>query len=64
MGEIEKERRKKENQRILEMMKRGESLATVDVGATWYPPRPIIKKDLTRLYSDKLKDSKDEVTGE
>lgn len=46
----EKKRIKKANDYILGKMQRGESLATVPPEATWYPPRPRIEKDLSKLY--------------
>lgn len=49
--------RKKENEALIEKMRKGESLATVSVKATWWPPRPIIKKDLAlqkKLFSEKI----------
>lgn len=48
---MDEKKRKQENDRIIERMKRGESLATVPTEATWFPPRPTIKKDLTKLYT-------------
>lgn len=45
--------RKKENDALIEKMRRGESLATVSVSATWWPPRPVIKKDLSLLFGEK-----------
>jgi len=41
------------NADILRRMRNGDPLNTVDSRASWFPPRPIIKKDLTemaRLY--------------
>lgn len=51
--EADKKRIKKANEHILGKMKRGESLATVSTEATWYPPRPRIEKDLSKLYTNK-----------
>lgn len=51
---MKEDQRKRENDALLEKMRKGESLATVSVQATWWPPRPIIKKDLVaqkRLFS-------------
>lgn len=45
--------RMKRNDEILEKFFKGESLAKVPPQATWFPPRPIIKKDhkeMARLY--------------
>jgi hypothetical protein len=47
---MDEKKRIAENKRIIEKMKRGESIATVPTEATWYPPRPRIVKDLTKLY--------------
>ena len=49
--------RKKENARVLLLMKQGHGLSKMPVEATWYPDRPIIEKDkeaIKRLY--KLED--------
>jgi len=53
MTDNEKKRIKKANDFILGKLKRGESLSTVPPEATWFPPRPIQKKDLTKLYITK-----------
>ncbi len=50
MVENEKERRKRENDRVLKLMKTGASLSTIPPSATWFPPRPTIEKDLSKLY--------------
>jgi hypothetical protein len=45
--------RKKRNKSIIERLMRGETLATVPQSATWFPPRPVIKKNqeaLGKLY--------------
>ena len=39
------QRRFRENADLIGRMRRGESLACVERQATWWPPRPIIKKD-------------------
>lgn len=39
------ERRRQENADLIARMKRGESLARCDTQATWWQPRPKIKKD-------------------
>ena len=47
--------RNKRNKSIIERLMRGETLATVPQSATWFPPRPIIKKNqeaLGKLYGD------------
>lgn len=51
---MKEDRRKKENDALLEKMRKGESLTTVSTSATWWPPRPIIKKDFAlqkKLFS-------------
>jgi hypothetical protein len=53
--EKEKETRKKANEELLRKMKSGESLKMVSVQSTWFPPRPIIKKNedkIKELYGD------------
>lgn len=50
------ERRRKENADLIERMKRGEQLSLIDQQASWWPPRPIIKKDweiIRKLAEDK-----------
>lgn len=37
--------RKKKNADLVARMKNGESLALYDATATWFQPRPMIKKD-------------------
>lgn len=42
-------------------MKRGEPLNTVAPSSTWFPPRPIVKKDrdaIKKLYNVDLPDGK------
>lgn len=56
----DKERRKKENERILNLMKSGDSLSTIPTSATWFPPRPTIKKDLSKFYKKKADDDDDD----
>ena len=46
----EKKRIKQANDYVLGKLQRGESLATVPQEATWYPPRPTVEKDLSKLY--------------
>lgn len=44
-----------ENENVLDRWRRGETLAMVPPSATWFPPRPIIKKDqreMARLYGN------------
>lgn len=49
---MNKDQRKKENDALIEKMRKGESLASVSVSATWFPPRPKIKKDLRKRLFD------------
>lgn len=46
---MSKDQIKKDNQRVLELMKNGESLKTVSVKSTWFPPRQKIEKDENAL---------------
>ncbi|MBP9706033.1 MAG: hypothetical protein KBD78_00210 [Oligoflexales bacterium] len=49
----EKTLRQKHNQELLSRMQNGEDLRKFNPEASWYPPRPIVKKDksaLTRLF--------------
>jgi hypothetical protein len=60
-GEKEKDQdnRKKHNQELIRRMRNGDSLKSFDNIASWYPPRPVIKKDpkaIEMLYS--IKDKK------
>lgn len=51
----QRELRLMRNADILRRMRNGDPLNAVDSKASWFPPRPIIKKDLVemaRLYSD------------
>ena len=45
----DRKRRKKENDDIIERMKRGDPLQRISSSATWFPPRPKIKKDTKRF---------------
>lgn len=47
------DRRKKHNLDLIKRMQDGESLTSFDSSASWFPPRPVIRKDakaLARLY--------------
>lgn len=47
--------RKQHNAELLRRMRNGEALNAIDSKASWYPPRPLIKKDereMARLYSN------------
>lgn len=51
------ERRREHNRDLIRRMRNGDSLKTVDSRASWFPPRPIIKKDpdaIRKLYKDGL----------
>lgn len=55
---MDKDRRKKENDELLRKMRDGESLMHTKTSSTWFPPRPIIKKDLKeqkRLFLEEPK---------
>lgn len=46
--------RSKHNSDLIRRMRNGEQLNAVDSKASWYPPRPVIKKDtneMARLYT-------------
>jgi hypothetical protein len=47
--------RKERNKEVLDKYRRGESLSAVPPDATFFPPRPIIRKsaeDIKRLYGE------------
>ncbi len=51
------DRRKQHNSDLLRRMRNGDPLNVVDSRASWYPPRPIIKKDsdeMARVYQAAL----------
>ena len=51
--------RKERNEDILDRLKKGDALSSFDSYASWYPPRPIIKKDskaLGKLYGSRSGD--------
>ena len=37
--------RKENNEYVLKELKAGKPMATIDMSASWFPPRPIIKKN-------------------
>jgi hypothetical protein len=52
----DEERRKQENKDLVERMRRGDVLEKCKGSDTWFPVRPIIKKDekeIERLYGKK-----------
>ena len=49
----EEQRRKRQNEYVLRLLREGKTCTTVAPEATWWPPRPIISKnkdDIIRLY--------------
>lgn len=47
--------RKKHNKDLLRRMQAGESLKAFDSSSSWFPPRPVIRKDqdaIRRLYQN------------
>ena len=57
------EMRKAENDSIIERFKRGEGLSRISSSATWFPPRPIIKKDPKALEFVFSKNKEDDTNG-
>jgi hypothetical protein len=58
---------KTHNKDLIERMKKGESLLKYDTGASWYPVRPVIKKDVNaikKLYDKKEVDEEIVIDGE
>ena len=52
-NEDQKQQRLKRNKEIVERLKKGESTQLIPTHMTWFPPRPIIKKDekvIKQLY--------------
>lgn len=48
-------RRKQHNKKVLKKMEKGESLSSFNSQSSWFPPRPIIKKDkkaVEKLYKN------------
>jgi hypothetical protein len=59
--------RRQHNQDILRRLRSGEALMSYDSKDSWYPPRPIIKKDereMARVYSRDDKRGGDDGMGE
>ena len=53
--------RKKNNADVIERMKEGDSLQRYSAQSSWYPPRPVIKKDaaaIAELYKNSESDDK------
>jgi hypothetical protein len=47
--EQQEQKRRLRNQEILTRMQQGESLNCFDSYTSWFPPRPIVKKDRTGM---------------
>lgn len=43
-------RRKKNNQDIVKRMREGDSLTSFNSVGSWFPPRPVIKKDKNAMF--------------
>lgn len=57
----QEEERKRKNQELLARVRNGESTALIPASATWFPPRPILKKDekeIKRLFGEDDPDEK------
>jgi hypothetical protein len=55
VSETPSQRRKRENADLIKRMKAGESLARIPASATWFQPRPVVKKDqraITKLFGE------------
>lgn len=53
--EDQKQQRNQHNKEILDKLKKGESTQLIPTHMTWFPPRPIIKKDekhIKELYGE------------
>ena len=49
------QKRKQHNYDLIRRMRNGDALYSFDSQQSWYPPRPIVKKDkseMSRLYED------------
>lgn len=55
--------REAENKSIIERLRRGESITRINASATWFPPRPVIKKDEKALNFVFSKDKEDDTNG-
>ena len=52
------EKRKKKNEDLIKRMKAGETLSSFNAQASWFPPRPDIKKDakiIKELFEEEKK---------
>lgn len=55
--------RAKHNADLIRRMRNGEALNAIDSKASWYPPRPLIKKDeseMRRLYHERRATKRDD----
>lgn len=62
----EEQKRREHNGDLIRRMKDGETLTSFDSTSSWFPPRPIVKKDqraIERLYREEAIDDQ-EKTGE
>jgi len=53
------ERRKEHNKRVLELVRAGDGLSSFDPMKSWFPPRPIIKKDKDALNFGVIHEKRD-----
>lgn len=56
--------RKQHNSDLIRRMRNGEPLNTIDSKSSWYPPRPVIKKDegeMARVYGTPITEKDQEV---
>lgn len=54
-GKNSNQLRSQHNQDLIRRMRNGDSLCMIDSSASWYPPRPVIEKDVSdmaRLYNE------------
>ncbi|MBM4252488.1 MAG: hypothetical protein FJ146_10995 [Deltaproteobacteria bacterium] len=57
--------RKQHNSDLIRRMRNGEPLNTIDSKSSWYPPRPVIKKDeseMARVYGTSVTEKAQELT--
>lgn len=54
------DRRRAHNDQLIDRMRRGDSLWAFDSQSSWFPPRPIIKKDEKSIKTLYEKDVKNE----
>ena len=48
--ETEAHKRRSHNTKVLKKMQKGESLAKMNSMLSWYPPRPVVKKDKYAIH--------------